>query len=230
MPGKYLVNTMPDQISDDIMNLFRDIETATIGHWRLFGFCNRAIRAMQTGMRSVGTAVTVAIPGADSTLLHHAIDQLRPGDFLVVDRLGDDRHACWGGGVSSAAMARGVAGAVVDGPVTDISEINKLKLPMWSRGLSPITTRIYDLGGRMNVPVSIGGVVVMPGDLVLADESGVLIIPASEAAEEGKKAFEFQKRGLETERRLKTGEINIGDLQNVNEMVLHGQKKVIGND
>lgn len=82
----------------------------------------------------------------------------------------------------------------------------------------------------MNVPVSIGGVVVMPGDLVLADESGVLIIPASEAAEEGKKAFEFQKRGLETERRLKTGEINIGDLQNVNEMVLHGQKKVIGND
>lgn len=225
MTGKYIVNTMPTQLSKDVVELFHSIETATIGHWRLFGFCHRDIRAMQTGVRAVGTAVTVAIPGADSTLLHHAIDQLRPGDFLVVDRLGDDRHACWGGGVSSAAMARGIAGAVIDGPVTDISEINKLELPMWARGVSPLTTRIYDLGGRMNVPVNIGGAVVVPGDLILADESGVLVIPADEAEEEGKKASEFQQRGLETERRLRAGELMIGNLQNVNEMVLNGQKK-----
>ena len=61
--------------------------------------------------------MTLAIPGQDSTLLHHTLGLLRPGDILIVDRLGDDKHACWGGGVTVAAKAAGALGGVVDGPV-----------------------------------------------------------------------------------------------------------------
>lgn len=88
--------------------------------------------------------------------MHHALGLLRPGDILLVDRLGDTRHACWGGGVTVAAKASGAKAGLVDGPCTDMEEIEASDFPMWCRGMAPITTRIYDLGGRLNRPVSIG--------------------------------------------------------------------------
>ena len=70
---------------------------------------------------------------------------------------------------------------VIDGPCTDAPEIEQYNLPVWSRGVAPVTTRIYDIGGSFNVPVSIGGSVVNPGDVVVADFSGVLVMPADDA-------------------------------------------------
>ena len=78
--------------------------------------------------------------------------------------------------------------------------------PLWCRGIAPITTRIYDLGGRLNKPVSIGGVAVIPGDAVLCDESGVLILPPGEAEAEARAAIEHQERGLITQGRVAKGE------------------------
>src|SRR5436190_1238133 len=84
----------------------------------------------------------------------------RPGDVIVVDRLGDERYACWGGGVTNAARQAQLAGAVIDGPCTDPSEIRSQGFALWCRGVSPITTRVADVGGTLNQPVSCGGVVV----------------------------------------------------------------------
>jgi regulator of RNase E activity RraA len=193
---KYVVEPMPGQISGEVIALLEKTETATVGHWRHWGFVNRGVQGVLR-RRVAGTAVTLQIPGPDSTLLHHALGLLRPGDILLVDRLGDDRHACWGGGVTVAAKAAGAKAGVVDGPCTDIEEIEASDFPMWCRGMAPITTRIYDLGGRMNVPVSIGGVVVTPGDAVLCDDCGVLVLPPEEAEAEARRAIETQARGLE---------------------------------
>ncbi len=124
----------------------------------------------------------------------------------MVDRLGDDRHACWGGGVTVAAKAAGAKAGVVDGPCTDLEEVEASDFPLWCRGIAPITTRIYDLGGRLNKPVSIGGVAVMPGDAVLCDESGVLVLPPGEAEAEARAAIERQARGLATQDRVAKGE------------------------
>lgn len=216
---RYEIGPMPAQISAEVAALLRQAETATVGHWRHWGFCDRRIQAMIRGPRVAGTAVTVAIPGADSTALHHALGLLRPGDVLLVDRLGDDRHACWGGGVTVAAKAAGAMAGVVDGPTTDIEEIEASAFPMWSRGLAPITTRIYDLGGRINMPVSIGGVVVMPGDAVICDESGVLVLPPGEAEEEARRAIETQQRGMQTQDRVARGE-KLGALSGATAKVL----------
>jgi 4-hydroxy-4-methyl-2-oxoglutarate aldolase len=135
-----------------------------------------------------------------------ALGLLRPGDILLVDRLGDDRHACWGGGVTVAAKTAGAKAGVVDGPCTDLEEVEASDFPLWCRGIAPITTRIYDLGGRLNQPVSVGGVVVMPGDAVLCDESGVLVLPPAEAESEARAAIERQARGLATQDRVANGE------------------------
>lgn len=203
---KYEIDPLPAQISAEVIALLEQAETATVGHWRHWGFCDRRIQPLLRGKRVAGTAITLAIPGPDSTLLHHALGLLRPGDILVIDRLGDDRHACWGGGVTVAAKAAGAKAGVVDGPCTDLEEVETSDFPLWCRGIAPITTRLYDLGGRLNKPVSIGGVAVMPGDAVLCDESGVLVLPPSEAETEARAAIERQARGLLTQGRVAQAE------------------------
>ncbi len=216
----YVIKDMPEQVPAQDLALLADVETATVGHWRLWGFMDRRIQPLLPRRRIVGTAVTLAIAGADSTLLHHAAGLLRPGDILCVDRLGDDRYACWGGGVTVAAKAAGATGAVVDGPCTDISEIEESDFPIWARGLSPITTRLYDTGGGMNIPVCCGGAVVMPGDAILADESGVLVLPRAEVNEVATRALAIQTAGKAREARVRNREVRLGELSGASDKVL----------
>ncbi|WP_218018834.1 RraA family protein [Novosphingobium rosa] len=213
MIRKYDIGPAPKAVSAEVIALLSDCETATVGHWRHWGFCDRRIQGVLPGKRIAGRAITVALPGPCSTLLHYAIDALSPGDILVVDRLGDDRHACWGGGVTIAVKQAGGVAGVVDGPCTDIEEMKASDFPMWCRGMAPITTRLYDLGGRLNQPVSIGGVVVTPGDYVLCDESGVLVLPPHEAEEEARKALEVQEKGVALQARVGRGEVRLSDAQ-----------------
>lgn len=208
---KFIVREMPEQICGDDLELLGGAETATVGHWRVFGFMDRGIKGLLRGKRVVGTAVTLAIPGPDSTLLHHCVGKLRPGDILVVDRLGDDRHACWGGAVTVAAKAAGAVAGIVDGPCTDIAEIESSDFPMWCRGLSPITTRLYGLGGGFNIPVSCGGVPVLPGDAILADESGVLVLPSGEVQDVAREALRRQEIGRMREEQIRHGAL-LGEL------------------
>ncbi|WP_108660754.1 RraA family protein [Acuticoccus kandeliae] len=179
----YTMRDMPAPLAPHLVEKALKVETATIGHRRFMGFVDPEIQAVH-GYRIAGTAVTLALPGQDSTLLHHIIQYLRPGDVLVIDRLGDRRHACLGGAVACALKTRGTAGVLIDGPCTDVPEIVQYDLPVWCRGPSPITTRLYDVGGAFNVDIQCGGAVVHPGDLVICDFSGALVLPADEAEAE----------------------------------------------
>ncbi len=217
--GDYRIGPMPAQIAPAILAKLMKVETATVGHSRHWGFMDRGIQPLLRTKRVAGTAVTLAIPGPDSTLLHHALGLLRPGDILVVDRLGDDRHACWGGGVTIAAKAAGALAGIVDGPCTDLTEIQDSDFPMWCRGMAPITTRIYDLGGMLNRPVSCGGAVVMPGDAILADESGVLVLPPDEAEAVAEAAIARQERGEQNQDKVRGG-AKLGDLSGATAKVL----------
>src|SRR5262245_49691837 len=121
--GSYSIGDMPPSLPGALIDQLSQVETATIGHLRHFGFMSPAIQPVNPACRIVGCAITLALPAHDSTLLHHALGLARSGDVIVVDRLGEDRYACWGGGVTNAAQKAGVAGAIVDGPCTDPSEI-----------------------------------------------------------------------------------------------------------
>ncbi len=215
----FVINDLPTQIDAAIIAKLGRAETATIGHLRQQGFADRRIQCVLPQRRVAGTAVTLALPGQDSTLLHHVLGLLRPGDILVIDRLGDDKYACLGGGVAVAAKAAGAVAAIIDGPCTDVSEIRAEDFPVWCKGPSPVTTRIYGIGGAFNTPVNCGGVTVYPGDAVLADESGVLFLApdVAEAAADwalGKMAVE-----PEMHRRLRAGE-KLGDLSGASKIVL----------
>ena len=210
--SRYRVESMPDPVPEEDLELLAQVETATLGHWRHMGFLHRGLAPLLPGRRVVGTAVTIAIPSSDSTLLHHLMGLVRPGDFVVVDRLHDDAHACWGGGVTVAAKAAGVVGAAIDGPCTDREEIAESDFPIWCRGISAVTTRLLDLGGAINVPVSCGNTAVLPGDAVLADDSGVVVLPRQEVRTEAEEAIARQERSRGREAEIRSGAARLGDL------------------
>ncbi|SDE27053.1 Regulator of RNase E activity RraA [Salipiger thiooxidans] len=185
---------------------YATVETATLGHFLSDGFMVPAIQSVSSGIRIAGPALTVRLPGDDGMALVEALSIAEPGQIVVVDRCGDLRHACWGAVTTNAAIARGVKGAIIDGFITDLSAIRELGFPVWCRGRSPITTRQRGLGGNVNHRVACGGVSVAPGDLVIADENGVVVLPPSDAEMHCTRALAMQANEPELIRRLHAGE------------------------
>jgi regulator of RNase E activity RraA len=178
-PPVYVVKPMPAQIADADRRALLDLDTATIGHSLDAGFMDPVIRSNQPGRKIAGTAVTVRTTLPDSVMGHYALKFVRPGDILVIDRGQDRLTACWGAATAYAAAARGLSGVIIDGATSDIADSNAAGLPTWTRGVSGVTTKYRGLGGEMNVPVSCGGVAVKPGDAILADDNGVVVIDPS---------------------------------------------------
>lgn len=137
------------------------------------------IRPISPVKKICGPAVTVRISLGDNLMLHKALGLVKPGDVLVVDAQGSTAFsAC--GGIMMLRMARlGVQGIVVDGAVRDIEDIREIGLPVYARGLSPQGGGKAG-PGEINFPVACGGVVVMPGDIILADGNGVVCVPQGE--------------------------------------------------
>lgn len=209
---KHRIEEMPSPADTALLRHLEQIETATIGHLRHTGFMDGSIQALNHQQQAcAGVAVTLALPSMCSTLLHYALSHLRAGDMLVIDRLHDQRHACLGGVVARAAKQAGVAGVIIDGPCTDAAEILAEGLPVWCRGISSVTTRQLDLGGTFNRPISCGNVPVLAGDIVLADASGVVVLPADEAAEIADICIAREARVAKTMQRLLDGEM-LGDI------------------
>lgn len=202
----YFMGPMPPQIEANRINQLRQVHTATIGHFWHYGFMDPGLQPLQPNQRAAGTAVTISMPGSDSTLLHHIAPQLRKGDFLIIERCGDTRHACWGGVFNKFAKSIDLAGVVVDGAITDPEEMISDELPIWYRCISPVTTKPYAIGGRLNVPISCGNVAVLPGDAILADDSGVLVLREEEVAETTRKGFERQEAEVGVVQRILNGE------------------------
>jgi regulator of RNase E activity RraA len=195
------------------------IPPATIGHMRDFGFMDCGLRPIgRRGFTVCGPAVTVRTIAIDSSVVHKAISIAQPGDVLVIDRNNDAKHAAWGEMTSLAATVRGLAGTIIDGPVTDIVEIEEMGYLVFSRGISPITTRGLALSGEINTSVTCGGVTVNPGDIILADDNGILVVPPSMVAEVVERCAPRVEREALIRRRLLAGE-QLADITGANEKI-----------
>lgn len=130
-------------------------------------------------VRRVGRAITVRTLRGDHYAVRTAIASTGPGDILVIDGQGDRGRAIWGGLLSERVRARGVVAVVVDGAARDPAEIGSTGLPVYARATTPVPST--GLGpGYVNVPVVIGGVIVYPSDVIVADDEAIVVIPARE--------------------------------------------------
>ena len=139
------------------------------------------IAPLAPSMRFAGPALTVEVRPGDNLMIHAALALARPGDVIVVDGKGDLGAALMGEIMSQQAAALGVAGVVIDGAVRDSEAIRVMGFPMFAAGLNP-NGPTKNIAGRINHPISVGGVTVRPGDLVVGDADGVTVIEREKAA------------------------------------------------
>jgi len=140
-------------------------------------------------MTVCGVAVTVKVRAGDNLLIHKALDMLRPGDVLVVDGEGDVSRALVGEIMMTSAIVQGAIGFVMDGAIRDSEAFEEHKFPCWARGVN-LRGPYKDGPGSINSPVTVGGMLVNPGDIIVGDVDGVVAVPAADALLVGKKAHE----------------------------------------
>lgn len=145
------------------------------------GALNGRIAPLAPSMRFAGPAITVEVRPGDNLMIHAAMAIAKPGDVIVVDGKGDLSSALMGEIMSQQCVALGIVAVVIDGAVRDSEAIRELGFPMFAAGLNP-NGPTKSVSGRLNHPISIGGVSVSPGDLVVGDADGVTVIERAKAA------------------------------------------------
>lgn len=169
------------------------------------------VRPMWDGCtKIVGRAVTVKITAAGITKAKHhlgvrAIEAAEPGDVIVIDNGGRIDTSCWGGILATAAQVKGISGVVIDGACRDVDDYVELGFPVYARGAVPMTARGRIMEQDFNCLIQCGGVQVRPGDVVVADRSGVVIVPQEKLEEVVAKAEELLAREQEMIAEIRAG-------------------------
>ncbi len=168
------------------------------------------------GIRLVGTAITVKTLSSDLAAAFKAIDLCQPGDVVVIDSHGSVNTAFWGENMTMSAMNRGVLAAVVDGACRDVEEIRRLKFPVICKGIVPNVGSVSGYG-HVNVPIQCAGVPVSPGDIIVVDGNGVVVVPKDESATILEKAEHLLRTEGLVHEKIKAG-ATIGELIHVDEV------------
>lgn len=162
------------------------------------------VKPIGAGMRVCGPALTVDCPAGDNLAIHAAIAGARPGDLLVVDHKGAMDDGPFGEVMATACLARGIVGLVIDGCVRDSAEIRALRFPVFARGLC-IRGTAKTQPGAIGRPIVCAGAAVAPGDVVLGDDDGVVVVPRGRAAEAVHAATERLQKEAEMMERIRAG-------------------------
>lgn len=182
-PAGFAIYERATAADPELVEAFRGIPTTIVSDCLGGGTGAVGLRPFHgdPALRLCGIALTVRVPPGDNLMLHKALTLARPGDVVVVDGAGETSYALAGGLMRLAALARGVAGLVVDGALRDVEEWADGELPVFARGSSPRKPG-KDGPGEINVPIGCAGLLVSPGDLVLGDADGVVAAPPERLA------------------------------------------------
>jgi 4-hydroxy-4-methyl-2-oxoglutarate aldolase len=172
------------------------------------GFVDCAIRPIQQDRRVSGSAVTVSCHPGDNLMIHAAVEVCKPGDVLVVTNTAPSTHGMFGELIATSLMSRGVNTLIIDAGVRDTSELRALGFNVWSRHVSCQGT-VKASPGSVNVPVILGGVAVEPGDVIVADDDGVVVVKRGDAARVLEQSRAREAKEAATRTRLAAGELGV---------------------
>lgn len=172
------------------------------------GLLGPSIKPIQPGLKAAGTAVTVRCTDGDNLMLHAALEVAQPGDVIVMTTMTGSANGVFGELLANAFRVRGVSAFITDSGVRDVAKLREMKYPVWSKYITAAGTS-KNRPGWVNVPIVIEGVLINPGDFVLADDDGVVVVPRGEIDEVLRKAKEREQREEVVRKRILSGELTV---------------------